>query len=179
MTGTLLASLAADGTLGLDDAVSTWLDGGANGGITLRRLVTHTSGLPGVPPNYDLCQTDRLNPWAAFTPELAAQGLRQAEVRADPGWRYSNFGYQLVGLVLERASGEDYPSLLSERLLRPLEMTGSAWASPTAPPSCPGMSADARYHTETTRCQGLEASTSRSTTWPCIPPRAYPPRIPL
>jgi D-alanyl-D-alanine-carboxypeptidase/D-alanyl-D-alanine-endopeptidase len=138
MTGTLLASLAADGTLGLDDAVGTWLDGGANGGITLRQLATHTSGLPGVPPNYDLRQTDRLNPWAAFTPELAAQGLRQAEVRADPGWQYSNFGYQLLGLVLERASGEDYPSLLSERLLRPLEMTGSGMGKPDDATFLPG-----------------------------------------
>src|SRR4029077_17462578 len=93
---------------------------------------------PGVPPNFDLRQADRLNPWAAFTPELAAQGLRQAEVRADPGWQYSNFGYQLLGLVLERASGEDYPSLLSERLLRPLGMTGSGMGKAVGATFLPG-----------------------------------------
>lgn len=45
MTGTLLALLAADGTLRLDDEVGRWLSAGDNGRITLRQLATHTSGL--------------------------------------------------------------------------------------------------------------------------------------
>lgn len=125
MTATLLALLSAAGTLGLDDQIGTWLDAGANGGITLRQLATHTSGLPSVSPNYDLRQADRLNPWAAFTAEIGEEGLREATAAAGGSWRYSNFGNQLLGIVLQRARGQDYPSLLSDQLLGPLAMSGS------------------------------------------------------
>jgi CubicO group peptidase (beta-lactamase class C family) len=122
MTATLLALLAADGTLSLDDGVGRWLPAGANGGITLRQLATHTSGLPRIAPDYR--PADPGNFWAGFTPELAEEGLRQAVVT--PGVRlYSNFGYQLLGLVLERASGQAYSGLITERLLGPLSMTCS------------------------------------------------------
>jgi CubicO group peptidase (beta-lactamase class C family) len=121
MTATLLALLAADGTVSLDDPARRWLRAGPNGGITLRQLATHTSGLPGVAPNFRPADPD--NYWAAFTPGLAEEGLRQAGLR--PGRRYSNFGYQLLGLALERASGQDYPALVAARLLAPLAMTCS------------------------------------------------------
>jgi CubicO group peptidase (beta-lactamase class C family) len=122
MTATLLALLAADGTLSLDDGIGRWLTAGANGGITLRQLATHTSGLPGIAPNFRPADPD--NFWATFTPELAEEGLRQTAIA--PGARvYSNFGYQLLGLVLERASGRGYAELIAERLLGPLSMTCS------------------------------------------------------
>jgi serine-type D-Ala-D-Ala carboxypeptidase/endopeptidase len=122
MTATLLALLAADGTLSLDDEVGRWLPAGPNGGITLRQLATHTSGLPRIAPNYR--PADPGNFWAGFTAELAEEGLRQATVLPDARV-YSNFGYQLLGLVLERASGQDYSRLMTERLLGPLSMTRS------------------------------------------------------
>ena len=43
----------------------------------------------------------------------------------EAGHLYSNFGYQLLGLVLERASGQRYQDLLAQRLLGPLGMTRS------------------------------------------------------
>ena len=106
MTATMLTLLAAEDRLRLGDPVGTWLDAGPNAGITLRELATHTSGLPPVAPGYDLRQADRLNPWADFTAKLAEDGLRQAERAPGGAWQYSNFGYQLLGLVLERASGQ-------------------------------------------------------------------------
>jgi CubicO group peptidase (beta-lactamase class C family) len=122
MTATLLALLAAEGRLSLDDEVGRWLPAGPNGGITLRQLATHTSGLPWMAPGFRPPDPD--NFWAAFTAELAEEGLRQAAVT--PGARvYSNFGYQILGLVLERASGHCYPALIAERLLGPLSMTCS------------------------------------------------------
>jgi serine-type D-Ala-D-Ala carboxypeptidase/endopeptidase len=124
MTATLLALLAADGTLRLDDQVGRFLAAGANGGITLRQLATHTSGLPRLPPNFDPRQADPVNPFAGFTAEFVEKGLREAVI-ADHRHLYSNFGYQLLGLVLERASGQDYPVLLADRLLHPLGMTHS------------------------------------------------------
>jgi CubicO group peptidase (beta-lactamase class C family) len=123
MTATLAALLAAEGTLSLDDGVGRWLPAGANGAITLRQLATHTSGLPAVAGNYR--PADPANFWAGFTPELAEEGLRQAAATPGAARVYSNFGYQLLGLVLERASGADYATLITERLLRPLGMACS------------------------------------------------------
>ncbi len=125
MTATLLAVLEADGTLRLDDEIGRWLSAGANGGITVRQLATHTSGLPRLPPNLDLRTVNRANPWAGFGFERAEEGLRQAVAVPGAPWLYSNFGYQLLGLVLERASGLPYQALITGRLLEPLAMTCS------------------------------------------------------
>jgi serine-type D-Ala-D-Ala carboxypeptidase/endopeptidase len=125
MTATVLASLAADGVLSLDDPVGRWLSAGPNGEITIRQLATHTSGLPAVAPNRQATQDDAANPWAGYTFERAEEGLRQATVTPGNPWRYSNLGYQLLGLILQRASGTDYPVLMNERLLAPLGMTHS------------------------------------------------------
>jgi len=125
MTATVLASLAAEGLLGLDDPIGRWLSAGANGEITIRELATHTSGLPAVAPNWREREADPANPWAGYTFELAEEGLRQATVTPSKPWRYSNLGYQLLGLIVQRASGQKYPVLMTERLLAPLGMTHS------------------------------------------------------
>ena len=122
MTAALLASLVGDGVLALDDEIGRWLDAGPNGNITLEQLATHTSGLPRLAPNQP---TDEVNPYRDFTAECAEEGLRAAARTPDAGHVYSNFGYQLLGLVLERASGQRYQDLLAERLLGPLGMTRS------------------------------------------------------
>jgi CubicO group peptidase (beta-lactamase class C family) len=121
----LLALLADDGALSLDDEVGRWLSAGPNGGITLRQLATHTSGLPRLAPTMDLGTVDPANPYAGFGFERAEEGLRQATAAPGGPWLYSNFGYHLLGLVLERASGQSYQALVTRRLLEPLAMTCS------------------------------------------------------
>lgn len=125
MTATVLASLAADGVLSLDDPIGRWLSADSHGKITVRQLATHTSGLPAVAPNRRSLQTDPSNPWVGYTFQRAEEGLRLAAVTRGSPWRYSNLGYQLLGLILQRASGTDYPVLMTERVLAPLAMTRS------------------------------------------------------
>jgi CubicO group peptidase (beta-lactamase class C family) len=125
MTATLLALLEADGALELDDEVSRWLPASPDRGITLRQLATHTSGLPRLAPNHGQVSADRANPYARFGPVQAEEGLRQAVPAPGHPHRYSNFGYQFLGLVLERASGLPYQELIRQRLLEPLAMTCS------------------------------------------------------
>jgi D-alanyl-D-alanine-carboxypeptidase/D-alanyl-D-alanine-endopeptidase len=122
LTATLLASLVGDGVVALDDEIGRWLDAGPNADITLEQLATHTSGLPRLAPNQP---TEETNPYRDFTAQRAEEGLRAATRTLDAGHVYSNFGYQLLGLVLERASGHGYQDLLAERLLGPLGMTCS------------------------------------------------------
>jgi serine-type D-Ala-D-Ala carboxypeptidase/endopeptidase len=120
MTATLLASLVGDGVVALDNEIGRWLDAGPNADITLEQLATHTSGLPRLAPNQP---TRDRNPYRDFTAQRAEKGLRAATRTTAAGHVYSNFGYQLLGLVLERASGHRYQDLLAKRLLGPLGMT--------------------------------------------------------
>lgn len=122
MTATLLATLVLDGTVALDDPIGEWLDAGPNGDITLEQLATHTSGLPHFAPDQPV---DWANPFRDLTTERAAEALRAAVRPPEAVHLYSNFGYQLLGVVLERASGHSYQDLLAERLFGPLKMTCS------------------------------------------------------
>jgi CubicO group peptidase (beta-lactamase class C family) len=138
MTATLLALLEADGTLELDDEVSRWLPGSPDRGITLRQLATHTSGLPRLAPNHGQVAADPASPYARFGPVQAEEGLRQAVPAPGHPHLYSNFGYQLLGLVLERASGLPYQELIRQRLLEPLAMTCSGTGGSGGGTSLPG-----------------------------------------
>lgn len=138
MTATLFALLAAEGSLRLDDEVGRWLPAGANAGITLRQLATHTSGLPRLAPNMGPPTVDLANPYAEFGAGQAEEGLRQAVAAPGAPMQYSNFGYQLLGLVLERASGLRYEQLLAGRLLTPLGMNRSGVGSNAGGSPLPG-----------------------------------------
>jgi D-alanyl-D-alanine-carboxypeptidase/D-alanyl-D-alanine-endopeptidase len=126
MTGIVLASLVRDGVVALDDEIGRWLDAGPNSDIPLGQLATHTSGLPRLPPGHSAGVAD---PYDFLTAEAAELELR----RIEPGprgveWDYSNFGFQVLSLALERAASTPFGSLLERRIFRPLGMTCSGIA---------------------------------------------------
>ncbi|MFI9272942.1 serine hydrolase domain-containing protein [Kitasatospora sp. NPDC052896] len=123
LTGTVLTRLAAAGVLDPDEPVERVLPTVPAGtGITPRRLMTHTSGLPRLPPGISL-----RDPYRSFTDEaLAALLPRLDRLLARPAGgeaEYSNFGYALLGAVLVAATGQGYEELLRERVLEPLGVT--------------------------------------------------------
>ncbi len=130
-TGILLASLVTDGVVALDDPVAKFLPEGVsvpdNAGrpITLVDLVTHSSGLPGLPAGFD--PSDPQNPYADFTIEKLYEGLASTELEFSIGSRtqYSNFGFGLLGDALSRATNESYERLVEERIFAPLGMTST------------------------------------------------------
>ena len=124
---TVVLQLAAEGTLGLDDALERWLPGlVANGqAITLRQLLNHTSGIYNYTDDQALNRTLIRNPRRVLTPvELVAVATKHGP-NFDPGkrWSYSNTGYILLGLVIEKATATSLEQELRERIFEPLALT--------------------------------------------------------
>jgi CubicO group peptidase (beta-lactamase class C family) len=102
-----------------DDPLSKFLSGfsDAVGAVTLRHLLTHTSGIP----DYPVLNVD--HPGVTNAEILAA--LRQlTRPSFPPGqkYSYSNSGYVLLALVIEAVSGESLPRFLGSRIFEPLGM---------------------------------------------------------
>ena len=120
-TAAAILLLAEDGRLTLDDPLRRWLPNlpPATASISLHHLLTHTSGLVDYE---DLMGED----WQGQILDAGVLRLLEREDRVlfEPGsaYRYSNSGYALLSLVVERASGMAYPDFLRERIFAPLGM---------------------------------------------------------
>ena len=109
-----------DGKLGLDDQLTKFFsDAPASWrGITVRHLLTHTSGIP----DYTTETFDYRRDYTED--ELARLAFAQAlEFPAGSRWNYSNTGYALLGFIVRKASGSFYGDVLADRVFKPLGMT--------------------------------------------------------
>jgi D-alanyl-D-alanine carboxypeptidase len=117
-TSALVLLLAAEGRLGLDDPVSKHLPHAPQGwrGITVRHLLTHTSGIA----EY----TDRIDLRRDYTEDELLRMGAERPLDFEPGtrWSYSNTAYAVLGILIHRASGRFYGDLLAERIFAPLGM---------------------------------------------------------
>jgi CubicO group peptidase (beta-lactamase class C family) len=120
-TAAAVLALAEDGRLSLADPVRKWLPSlpPATEAISLRHLLTHTSGL---------IDYEDLIPATATQQVHDADVLRLLESQnrlyfaAGTSYRYSNSGYALLALIVARAAGEDFASFLRARIFLPLGM---------------------------------------------------------
>ncbi len=124
-TNVLLAQQVLAGTIDLDAPIVQYLPEGTvlpqRGGkqITAFDLVTHSSGLPSVPP--DLGASNPANPYAGYGAAQLRTFLQSYQLQRDIGaeFEYSNIGLALVAQAIEQVSGKSYASLLAERILPP------------------------------------------------------------
>lgn len=136
MTAALLAEFIARGEVTLGDPIAKLLPPGTvvpsfrGREITIGEIVTHTSGLPGIPARYT--PPDMNNPYAAVTERDLLGTLAATELTREPGskWEYSNFAMMVLSYALARRSGKDYETLLRERLLERLGMNETYVAHP-------------------------------------------------
>lgn len=117
-TSAVIMLLAEKKKLSLDDTISTFFpDAPARWNkVTVRHLLTHTSGIP----DY----TDELDLRKDYTEgELAKLAFAQKPAFA-PGekWSYSNTGYALLGFIARKASGKFYGDILKDDVFAPLGM---------------------------------------------------------
>ncbi|MEK8212500.1 serine hydrolase domain-containing protein [Paenibacillus sp. FSL L8-0463] len=122
---TVALQLAGEKKLSLDDTVEKWLPGlvqenGYDGNkVKIRQLLNQTSGLPDyLTPEL---RTELLaNPGGNYTAEqLVAMSLEQKPVT---GWAYSNTNYTIMGLIIQKATGETYAEQIKKRIIEPLQL---------------------------------------------------------
>jgi len=120
-TATAILMLFEEGKLSIDDPLAKHLPELQRypAGITLRHLLTHTSGLPHFEP-------DEERTGQQFLPEeILAWHARQKKLRFTPGekYEYCNGGYVLLSLIVERIAGQPFPEFVRQRIFQPLGMT--------------------------------------------------------
>ncbi|HEV3254492.1 MAG TPA: serine hydrolase domain-containing protein [Candidatus Acidoferrales bacterium] len=127
-TATAIMMLVEERKLSLDDPISKYLAGtpAAWSGITVRHLLTHTSGIP----EY----TSRINLQTDYTEDELFQKLIAMPLDFPPGekWSYSNTGYVLLGFLIHKVTGEFYGDFLQQRIFQPLGMTSTRIISEAA-----------------------------------------------
>jgi len=141
-TATAVLKLKERGKLNLDDAVTKYLPELAYQNVTLRHLLTHTSGILEYQSeeiikeiagksvnNAQLVSVfAKLNPKLAFEPETK--------------WDYSNTNYILLALVVEKVSGKSFPQFVRENIFVPAKMTRSFVLLKNVPENLEGEIAD-------------------------------------
>jgi D-alanyl-D-alanine carboxypeptidase len=127
-TATAILQLVEQGKLALDDRIVDHLPDYANEEaattITIHQLLTHTSGLGDVFSDaYDGMPKDRLQ-----TPEDWLPLFVDAPLQFEPGaqFQYSNAGYVVLGLLLERITGQSYYDYVAENVYEPSGMRHTA-----------------------------------------------------
>ena len=109
--------LAGEQKLALEDPISKYLPVPASwSGITIRHLLTHTSGLGDYPENFSLQQN--------YTEDDLLKMIVAQPLGFGPGekWSYSNLGYVTLGILIHKVSGEFWGDFGRERIFEPLGM---------------------------------------------------------
>ncbi|GAA1705954.1 serine hydrolase domain-containing protein [Streptomyces yatensis] len=139
---TVVLQLVAEGRLSLSDPVEKWLPGVVSGNgndgrrITVRNLLQHTSGIHNYAYSDDTGDSaadfDRTR-FDHVSPEQVVAGAMKHRpdfppAPADdpkPDWNYSNPGYVLAGMIIQKVTGRAWPEEVRERIIRPLGLTGT------------------------------------------------------
>lgn len=137
-TASLLQILCDEGSISMNATLDELIGGSTPLSsdvkqVTLKQLVTHTSGFPRVPKPLiakiiKLAGKENvmLDPYSHLDLQFIFDYLKTAEGKRKSGrFDYSNFGMGLLGHLLEIATGRDFESLVAEKVLAPLDMRGT------------------------------------------------------
>jgi CubicO group peptidase (beta-lactamase class C family) len=133
-TAMAILELQARGKLNIQDPVCKYVPDCPKdwAPITIYNLLTHTSGIPNLTsfPNYRTIEAEQL------TPTQLLADFENKPLNFAPGskFSYSNSGYNVLGYIIERVSGESYAKFIEKNIFGPLNMTDSGYDSshPTA-----------------------------------------------
>ncbi len=153
-TATAIMQLREEGKLGIDDPLVRPIPEfgavkarfGKPQDVTIRRLLTHTSGLAGEGPNNGWEKLE----FPSIEGMLSALGRTEIVIEAESQYKYSNLGYALLGEVIARVSGQPYADYVQRNLLDPLGMNDSGFHLPTC--FCPRQRHTRECHDRRKRC---------------------------
>jgi D-alanyl-D-alanine carboxypeptidase len=123
-TATAVLMLADEGKLSLDDPVGKYVPNLTDGDrVTIRQILSHTSGYRDYWPQ-DYVMDEMLHPTTA---DHILDKWARTPLDFKPGaeWQYSNTGYTIAGLIVQKVSGEPLMQFLNERVFTPLHMTSA------------------------------------------------------
>jgi D-alanyl-D-alanine carboxypeptidase len=123
-TASAMLLLQQEGKLKLDDAVGKYIPGLSRGNeVTIREILSHTSGYQDFwpqdylmePMSHDVTPQEIMNRWA------------KQPLDFEPGtrWQYSNTGYVLAAMIVEKVSGMPFFQFVQTRLLNPLGLASA------------------------------------------------------
>ena len=124
-TALAVMQLVEAGDVDLDTEVSRYLvafSGRPAGAVTIRQLLSHTSGFSTVQGNTPRAQATGMDDLARHV-----DALTEVAPASPPGerWEYSNTNYQILGRVIEVVSGQDYQRYVATHILEPVGMEHS------------------------------------------------------
>ncbi|HEX6832332.1 MAG TPA: serine hydrolase domain-containing protein [Rudaea sp.] len=132
-TAAAILLLMQDGKLSLDDPIRQWLPSlpDSDDGIVIRHLLTHTGGLIDYE---DIMPADQKTQLRDIDVLHLLENERRLYFKPGSDYRYSNGGYSMLALIVERASGKTFQDFLRERIFIPLGMTNTLAYVPEGPP---------------------------------------------
>jgi D-alanyl-D-alanine carboxypeptidase len=118
-TAAAILLLEDEGKLSLDDKVSKWVPDITDADqITIRQLLSHTAGIQDYwPQDYDFAAMSK-----PVTPQQILDRWAKKPLDFQPGtaWQYSNTGYVVAGMIIEKASGMKLLDFLQKKIFKPL-----------------------------------------------------------
>ncbi|MFG2621594.1 serine hydrolase domain-containing protein [Streptomyces sp. NPDC048507] len=136
-TVTAVLQLVDRGKVGLDDPVSKYVDGVPGGEhVTVRQLAAMRSGLYNYTEDPRFLDALRADPHRAFTPRQVLGYAFAHPPNSAPGtkWQYSNTNTVLLGLLVEKVSGQPLAGYLREHVLDPLKLSATSLPAGSALP---------------------------------------------
>ena len=117
-TATAVMMLVEDGKITLEDRINKYFTNapGTWTNVTVRHLLTHTAGFTDYPKDFDMRRD--------YTEDELLKCIAAIPLAFPPGekWSYSNLGYQTLGILIHKVTGEFYGDFLQERIFGPLGM---------------------------------------------------------
>lgn len=128
-TAVATLQLAQAGKLRLTDTIGTYLTDYPNKNlaskVTIHHLLTHTGGTGDIfGPQFDARRTEL----RTLQDYVSLYGTRDVEFEPGSRWAYSNYGFLLLGVVVEKVSGESYYDYVRDHIFKPAGMTASGSA---------------------------------------------------
>jgi len=131
---TAVLQLVDAGKLGMDDVLKKYVPNVPNGDrATTHRLLNMTSGIFRFPKDEAFTTAFERDPLMAFTPDQGVEIARQHPPDFEPGskFHYSDTNYTLLGIIVERETGQSIESLITTGILKPLGLNDTSF--PTTP----------------------------------------------